>query len=989
MITRRRFAGLLALPALFAALALLPIALLGGSTPVGAEARPGTVPASQPAYDPDGALVLRVYFRGEAERIAISQEYGHEALPTPGGYLLILADRPAYDSLRARGLRVEIDVDATYQAQQPIPFGGNGDTFFNGYHTVEEMQQFLDAKVAARPTLAQKVDIGNSWCKTHPGQCTQPNTYNGYDIWAMRVTNQSIPGPKPVFWFNAGLHSREIVPPELAMLYISWLLDGYDTNADARYLVDHHEIWIVPMSNPDGHHIVEAGTPTPYTQRKNADKDDGCTGWPPQSGSQFGTDLNRNFPFMWGCCGGSSGSPCNLTYRGPAQGSEEETQAISGKVRELIPDQRGPKLTDAAPLTTTGVFLDMHSAAALNLYPWGQTFDLAPNNDDLRNIAKHLNSPDVGGNGYETYQSVGLYPTDGASDDWAYGERGPAAFTVELLSGNTFFPPTTTIAIDWDANRNPLIHLSKIAQAPYLLTRGPDTSNVASTPMTVTQGTPAALTASINYDWSLVNPSGTPTVEPNTYLQNVAAAEYYVDTPPWAGGTPLPMQAADGNFDSPTELVQVSVPTGSLASGRHVLLVRGRGVNDYEGHQSWGTLSAAFLDVLPPSGATWTPTPIAPIPTPTFGPPCGVLPQSASTTCQAPSSYNYSFGFYNESGCQNTATGTATLTFDVATAPGGPFTVYDTFTRTVSFPPGPSYVTFTGTLTIDNIPAQYSHYRISFSAANVRPNAYGLTPTNAICRVAGPTVTATSTPTISPTGTPTTTPTSCTVEFADVPATNTFYPFVRCLACQGIVSGYPCGGTGEPCNPDNDPYFRPNAYVTRGQLAKIVSESAGFTEPVPATQQSFQDVVYGSTFWVYIERIYTRSVVSGYQCGTLPSEPCVPPEHRPYFRPNAGATRGQLVKIVVNAAGLEGQPPPTLYTFADVPPSNTFWFYVELLLLERPGVMSGYPCGTVPNEPCDSENRPYFRPNNPLTRGQTSKIVASTFFPGCDPPARK
>ena len=48
----------------------------------------------------------------------------------------------------------------------------------------------------------------------------------------------------------------------------------------------------------------------------------------------------------------------------------------------------------------------MHSNAALDLYPWGQQFDLAPNSADLRNIAKHLNSPDVGGNGYQTVQSL-------------------------------------------------------------------------------------------------------------------------------------------------------------------------------------------------------------------------------------------------------------------------------------------------------------------------------------------------------------------------------------------------------------------------------------------------------------------------------------------------------------------------------------------------------------------------------------------------------
>ena len=44
--------------------------------------------------------------------------------------------------------------------------------------------------------------------------------------------------------------------------------------------------------------------------------------------------------------------------------------------------------------------------------------------------------------------------------------------------------------------------------------------------MTVTQGTPSQLTATINYAWT-----------GNTFAQNVGAAEYYIDTPPWAGGT--------------------------------------------------------------------------------------------------------------------------------------------------------------------------------------------------------------------------------------------------------------------------------------------------------------------------------------------------------------------------------------------------------------------------------------------------------------------
>jgi hypothetical protein len=236
------------------------------------------------------------------------------------------------------------------------------------------------------------------------------------------------------------------------------------------------------------------------------------------------------------------------------------------------------------------------------------------------------------------------------------------------------------------------------------------------------------------------------------------------------------------------------------------------------------------------------------------------------------------------------------------------------------------------------------------------------------------------------TGTPTAIVTACPLEFTDVPVTNTFYPFVRCLACQGIIQGYPCGGDFEPCDPDNNPYFRPNNPVTRGQISKIVAESADFNEPVPSTQQSFEDVVYGSPFWEYVERLHARSIIGGYQCGVDPAEPCVPPENRPYFRPNNGATRGQLVKIVVESAGFNDPVPSTQQTFTDVPYGHTFWDVIELLLMNRPDAIAGYPCGQVPSEPCDSENRPYFRPNNGVTRGQASKIVTNTFFPGCDPP---
>jgi hypothetical protein len=60
-------------------------------------------------------------------------------------------------------------------------------------------------------------------------------------------------------------------------------------------------------------------------------------------------------------------------------------------------------------------------------------------------------------------------------------------------------------------------------------------------------------------------------------------------------------------------------------------------------------------------------------------------------------------------------------------------------------------------------------------------------------------------------------------QFEDVPPTNPFYDYTNNIYVDGIVSGYPCGGVGEPCNPPgNLPYYRPNNNVTRGQMSKFL-----------------------------------------------------------------------------------------------------------------------------------------------------------------------
>ncbi len=234
------------------------------------------------------------------------------------------------------------------------------------------------------------------------------------------------------------------------------------------------------------------------------------------------------------------------------------------------------------------------------------------------------------------------------------------------------------------------------------------------------------------------------------------------------------------------------------------------------------------------------------------------------------------------------------------------------------------------------------------------------------------TITFTTSPTTAPTTAPTisASPTACTIRFSDVPQGSTFYMYVRCLACRGIVNGYPDGT------------FKPNNNVTRGQLSKIVSNSAGFSDA--QTTRMFQDVPVGSAFQVFIGRLASRGYINGYACGGA-GEPCVPRGNLPYFRPGNNATRGQISKIDANAAGFGD--PPSGQQFQDVAMGSTYYTYTYRLVTRS--VMGGYPCGGI-GEPCvPPANLPYFRPNNNATRGQTSKIVANTFFPECNTPVGK
>ena len=121
------------------------------------------------------------------------------------------------------------------------------------------------------------------------------------------------------------------------------------------------------------------------------------------------------------------------------------------------------------------------------------------------------------------------------------------------------------------------------------------------------------------------------------------------------------------------------------------------------------------------------------------------------------------------------------------------------------------------------------------------------------------------------------------------------------------------------------------------------------TPTVTACAMPFTDVSASDYFYTGVRYLYCMGAISGYADHT--------------YRPSNYTTRGQTSKIVVLGFRIATYTPPTP-TFRDVPPSHTFYLYIESAY--HAGLVSGYTCGT---------NCLEFRPGDLVTRAQLSKIV--------------
>ena len=206
---------------------------------------------------------------------------------------------------------------------------------------------------------------------------TYGTTRSGHTLYALKVSdNVATDENEPELMITSATHGDELITVEVTLNLLRELLAAYGTNERLTRMLNDHELFILPMVNPEG-----------YSRRSRY-----AGGW---------TDPNRDYPW-------------------PENANRQSVDCIDS-LRQFFHahDFKGS--------------LDIHASGKMVMYPWAYTYE-APPADDARNFEYLVNSM-AEQNGYAAGQiSKVIYVAKGSSADYYYWKNRTIAIAVELTT---------------------------------------------------------------------------------------------------------------------------------------------------------------------------------------------------------------------------------------------------------------------------------------------------------------------------------------------------------------------------------------------------------------------------------------------------------------------------------------------------------------------------------------------------------------------------
>ena len=258
----------------------------------------------------------------------------------------------------------------------------------------------------------------------------------GLDMWLLEIADFANPEMRPleereVLYLDGGTHSNEYSGVYFVTEVAQFLLDEYESNETAKWIVENRHTFILPMVNPDGSNAFG---------RLNAKT----------------VNVNRNFPATWGAV---EEDPI-MNNPGPQPASEPETQAVIALLDKLQPDYVN----------------SIHCCGNLWLHPWGAE-DIPPALD-LQMFTRVCDEVFA-----EVRDDCGpvwstIYPASGTTADEGYNRTGASSWSYEMSGRGAYAPwgqPVITGSVreqereSWSGVLHAFLNVEKYGAHPRVL----------------------------------------------------------------------------------------------------------------------------------------------------------------------------------------------------------------------------------------------------------------------------------------------------------------------------------------------------------------------------------------------------------------------------------------------------------------------------------------------------------------------------------------
>jgi hypothetical protein len=272
------------------------------------------------------------------------------------------------------------------------------------------------------PSYTQYDSIMRIFALQYPSLCildTVGTSNYGKLVMAVKISDNAVEDEdEPEVFYTSTMHGNETAGFVLMLRLADYLLENYDSDARIRNMVDNLEIWINPLSNPDGTYLTGNTITETDPVRYNA----------------YGYDLNRNFP----------------------------DPGVTNVVRQK-------ETIDMMKFMTERRFVlsaNFHSGSEVVNYPWDRWPQLHADNDWFYDISRkyvdtvhlyspagYMNDPQIGVNGVTN--GYDWYSIRGGRQDYVIYELQGREVTIELV--NSYVTPSDQLDPLWQYNWRSLL----------------------------------------------------------------------------------------------------------------------------------------------------------------------------------------------------------------------------------------------------------------------------------------------------------------------------------------------------------------------------------------------------------------------------------------------------------------------------------------------------------------------------------------------------